>query len=111
MVRPVAEVAVNVPLEKLFHYEIPDSLAGRLEIGHRVLIPFGPRTTTGVCVGLPSETDVESLKPIRKVLHPDCRFDAHLLEFTRWIANYYHAGWGEVLEAALPPSIRSGKKG
>jgi primosomal protein N' (replication factor Y) len=41
------------------------------------------------------------------VLHPDCRFDAHLLELTRWMADYYHCGWGEVLEAALPPSVRT----
>lgn len=109
MVRAIAEVAVNAPLERLFHYEVPESFVDRIEVGHRVLIPFGPRTTTGVCVSLPTSTDVEKLKPIRDLLHPECRFDQHLLDFTRWIADYYHAGWGEVLEAALPPALRSGR--
>ncbi len=108
MVKAVAEIAVNVPLERLFHYEVPERLQTKLRVGHRVLVPFGPRTTTGVCVGLPATTDIEKLKPIRELLHPDCFFDAHLLAFTRWIADYYQAGWGEVLEAALPPSVRSG---
>ncbi len=109
MVKSIAEIAVNAPLEKLFHYEVPVRLAGAVEVGHRVLIPFGRRTTTGVCVGFPDAAQVPRLKPIKDLLHPDCRFDAHLLEFTRWIAEYYHTSWGEVLEAALPPSIRSGK--
>ncbi len=109
MVRRIAEVAVNVPLSKSFHYSVPDELQAQIERGHRVLIPFGPRTTTGVCVDFPDESEHAKLKPIRELLHPDCRFDEHLLELTRWIASYYQLGWGEVLEAALPPAIRSGK--
>ncbi len=108
-VKSIAEIAVNVPLERLFHYEVPRRLADRVEVGHRVLIPFGRRTATGVCVAFPDQSDVPKLKPISDLLHPECRFDAHLLEFTRWIAEYSHVSWGEVLEAALPPSIRSGR--
>ena len=59
----IAEVAVNAPLGKLFHYRIPAELAARLRRGHRVLIPFGHRTTTGICVGFPTETAVPTLKP------------------------------------------------
>lgn len=103
----LAEVAVNAPLEKLFHYRIPGSLLGQVERGHRVLIPFGRRTVAGVVVGFPEKASVDRLKPIQSILQPDCRFDEHLLEFTHWIARYYHASWGEVLEAALPPAIRS----
>jgi primosomal protein N' (replication factor Y) len=106
----LAEVAVNAPLARSFHYEVPPALAARIERGHRVLVPFGHRLTTGVCVGFPESTDIAALKPIRDILHPDCRFDEHLLALTRWIADYYHAGWGEVLEAALPPSIRQARK-
>ncbi|MBN1442013.1 MAG: primosomal protein N' [Planctomycetes bacterium] len=109
MISRIAEIAVNAPLSRSFHYEVPSDLEARLERGHRVLIPFGPRLTTGVCVGFPETSDVPRLKPIRRILHPDCRFDDHLLELTRWIADYYRANWGEVLEAALPPSIRSGR--
>jgi len=109
MVKPIAEIAVNAPLNRLFHYEVPVELGDRLERGHRVLVPFGRRTTTGVCVGFPEESEVTTLKPIREILHPDCRFDEHVLRLTRWIARYYFASWGEVLEAALPPGIRAGK--
>jgi primosomal protein N' (replication factor Y) len=110
MSRRIVEVAVNVPLLKLFHYSVPDGLADRIEVGHRVLIPFGRRSATGICVGFPESSDVPGLKPVREILHPDCRFDAHLLELTRWVARYYAAPWGEVLEAALPPPIRSGRE-
>ena len=108
---PIAEVAVNAPLRRMFHYLVPESLRGSLLRGHRVLIPFGRQTTTGVCVGFPRESPVAELKAIREILHPECRFDEHLLELTGWIARYYRASWGEVLEAALPPAIRSMDKG
>jgi primosomal protein N' (replication factor Y) len=109
MVRRIAEVAVNVPLSRSFHYTVPEKLSEQIERGHRVLVPFGPRLATGVCVGFPEESAVPKLKPIRELLHPECRFDGHLLELTRWVASYYRSGWGEVLEAALPPAIRAGK--
>ncbi|MEM7232465.1 MAG: primosomal protein N' [Planctomycetota bacterium] len=105
----IVEVAVNVPVRRPFHYKVPQALSQTLQRGHRVLVPFGPRTTTGVCVGFPDRSEYPKLKPVRELLHPDCRFDEHLLELTRWIATYYRASWGEVLESALPPSIRQGK--
>jgi len=108
--RGIVEVAVNVPLLRLFHYEVPEGLSSRIELGHRVLVPFGGRMATGICVGFPESSDVAALKPVRELLHPDLRFDAHLLELTRWISDYYRASWGEVLEAALPPPIRAGRK-
>ncbi|MDE0738412.1 MAG: primosomal protein N' [Planctomycetota bacterium] len=109
MATSIAEVVVNAPLLRSFHYSIPDNLEVELLRGHRVLIPFGPRTITGVCVGFPRESEVPKLKPITSILHPECRFDEHLLELTRWISSYYRVSWGEVLETALPPAIRSGK--
>jgi primosomal protein N' (replication factor Y) len=102
-------VVVNAPLLRSFHYSVPGDLGTDLLRGHRVLVPFGHRTTTGVCVGFPRESEVPELKPIQSILHPGCRFDEHLLELTRWISSYYRVSWGEVLEAALPPAIRKGK--
>ena len=109
MVAPIAEIVVNAPLLRSFHYSVPSDLGTDLRRGHRVLVPFGHRTATGVCVGFPEESEVPELKPIKSILHPDCCFDEHLLELTRWISSYYRVSWGEVLEAALPPAIRSGK--
>ena len=40
MVRSIAEVAVNSPLEKLFHYEVPGRLAGAIEVGHLNFSPL-----------------------------------------------------------------------
>ena len=32
--RGIVEVAVNVPLLRLFHYEVPEGLSSRIELGH-----------------------------------------------------------------------------
>ena len=106
----IVEVAVNVPLRRLFHYSVPPELREQLATGHRVEIPFGRQTTTGVCVGFPDSSTFDRLKPIQRILHPECRFDEKLLELTRWIARYYHAPWGEILEAAMPPAVRAETK-
>jgi len=45
------------------------------------------------------------------VLDPAPLVDAHMLALTRWIADYYRAGWGEALEAALPAGVRAGAEG
>jgi primosomal protein N' (replication factor Y) len=110
MVCQIAEVTVNAPVARSFHYLVPDALAGTVGRGHRVLVPFGRRLTTGVCVGFVEKSEFPELKPIQRLLHPDCRFDEHILELTRWVASYYRASWGEVLEAALPPALRRGSE-
>lgn len=38
-----AEVAVTLPVDGRFHYAVPPHLEGALEVGHRVLVPFGYR--------------------------------------------------------------------
>ena len=43
----VAEIIVTLPVDGRFYYSIPDTLDFPLEIGQRVLVPFGPRKVTG----------------------------------------------------------------
>jgi primosomal protein N' (replication factor Y) len=49
---------------------------------------------------------VEEVKAIEAVLDPEPLLSAELLELARWLADYYLAGLGEVLEAILPSAVR-----
>ena len=51
-----AEVVFPVPVDRAFHYRIPESLGARVRPGCRVLAPFGRRTMTGF--GSDSETSL-----------------------------------------------------
>src|SRR3972149_1744246 len=61
-----AEVVVNIPLNKIFHYSIPTHIRDNLTAGMRVKIPFGNKITTGFCVGF---TDTPSPYHIKDIIH------------------------------------------
>jgi len=100
-----AEIVFPLPLNRAYTYIIPDRFLEDVVPGCRVLVPFGPRKTTGFIVSLIDRTEVTGLKEIEEVLDPVPLFTARVLELARWISDYYLCGWGEVLKAALPAGI------
>lgn len=96
-------VAVPLPMRKLFTYRIPAHL--QPQPGARVLVPFGTQKLTGIIV----ETDVPphpEAKLIEELLdeHTPAIIPA-IMDLTRWMADYYLCSWGEALAAALPREI------
>ena len=98
---PFAQVALPLPLRHTFTYRVPDALSARVEPGVPVEVPFRGRARRGVVVEWTATSDREDALDLSAVLGPPL-FDAHLLQLTRWMAEYYLAPWGEVLAAALP---------
>lgn len=103
-----AEVVFNRPLDHAYTYAVPDELRGELTVGKRVLAPFGrgDRITTGFCVGLSDQGPKRGVKEIAKVLDEESLLTPHLLRLTRWLADYYVCGWGQVLNAVIPAGAR-----
>ncbi len=101
-----ARVVFSLPLNEAFTYAIPESLTGQVQPGMRVRAPFGPRNLTGYVVGLTDrcETDFE-IKTLVDLPDGLPVLSQELLSLTRWVAEYYHAGWGEVIKAALPGGL------
>ena len=104
-----AQVAVNIPLDRTFDYEIPRALLGVVRPGVIVRIPFGHRHTVGYCVSTSAEPGFPHTKPILDVVETEPVLDENDLKLARWIASEYAAGIGEVLEAMLPAAVRKGK--
>ncbi|MBN2355673.1 DEAD/DEAH box helicase family protein, partial [candidate division KSB1 bacterium] len=100
-----ANVVFPLPVDHGFTYRIPDRFVDAVSPGMRVLVPFGPRKTTGFVVNLLQQTDRRDLKDIEEVLDPVPLFPPEVLRLAQWIAAYYVCGWGEVLKAALPAGI------
>lgn len=96
------QVALPVPLDQLFTYEVPPDQEGKLKEGCRVYVPFGSRRMTGYAVEILSHSPREEVKPILEVLDDVPALNGELLALTRWVAEYYFAPWGEVIRAALP---------
>src|SRR3990172_13300929 len=86
-----ALVAMNLPVEGFFTYEIPIELEASIGMGMRVLAPFGRRVVTGYVVGLEKESPVKGIKRLLDVLDDSPLFDAKRLKFFQWLASFYFA--------------------
>ncbi len=90
-------------MDRAFTYRVPDELAEDAQVGSRVLVPFGPRRLTGLIVAEePAPDPTLKLKSVLDVLDDEPAFTPEMLRLTKWMAEYYVCGWGEVVKAALP---------
>ena len=107
-----AQIGIDSPLRRLFDYRIPQSLDIEIAPGHRVLVPFGKRTTIGIVVSVSSESmiDESRLKNIKGVLDKKPIFDSESFSLVMWAAHYYQYSAGAALFTALPPALRKIKQ-
>ncbi|MET0384783.1 MAG: primosomal protein N' [Polyangiales bacterium] len=96
-------VAVPVPLRRLFTYGVPAALDAQVSLGSRVAVPFGKRKVAGYVVAEVATPDPGvQPKPIAAVLDDQPVFEPELLAFLISSADYYMHPLGEVLRAAAP---------
>jgi primosomal protein N' (replication factor Y) len=102
-------VAVPVPLPQLFDYlPPPGTVAQAIARGTRVSVPFGRSRNVGIVVDIAtSEIPASRLKRVTAVLDPQPLLTNELLATLEWTARYYQHPLGEVLDAALPATLRT----
>ncbi len=108
--RLLAEVVFNRPLTTIFQYFVPNELREMIGPGQRVQVPFGrgDKLTIGFCVGLTTTFPPgRRIKTIAALIDREALLDARMLELTRWIADRYLCGWGQVLESIIPRGVKS----
>jgi primosomal protein N' (replication factor Y) len=104
-----AEVALNLPINELFTYEVTEEMQGPVCAGSRVLVPFRNKKVVGVVVRLSEKTDLDSVKKVQNCLDPYPALTPELLPMLEWVSDYYQCSLGEAIHAALP-SLGKGKK-
>src|SRR5439155_26817592 len=105
-----AEVVFDRPLDHAYTYSVPVHLRPILAVGKRVQAPFGrgDKAAVGYCVGLSETAPARSVKGLLRVLDDEALLDPNLMRLTRWMADYYLCGWGQVLNAVVPAGAREG---
>ena len=110
--RLILRIALDTPLRRLFDYLAPADVAATDFVpGKRIRVPFGRRRLTGMLMEVAERSAVppHKLKATLEILDTEPLLDSNLLGFLEWAAEYYHHPIGEVIAAALPLPLRSGR--
>jgi primosomal protein N' (replication factor Y) len=101
-----ADIILPLPLPKLFTYSVPPGT--EVQIGSRVIVPFGPRKFyTGIVAAVSSKPNLHDRpREIAELLDADPVVWPHQIEFFNWMGRYYLCTTGEVMQAALPAGLK-----
>ena len=99
-------VALDVPLSTLFDYSVSDAM--QLEIGQRVVVPFGRKEVVGIALEWATQSELASsrIKSVLRVLDDVPPLPQELLTLLRFCSDYYHYPLGMVALSALPARLR-----
>ena len=102
----VVRVALDVPLDELFDFRVPEGL--EVTPGRLLVVPFGRTRKVGVAVALAATSRVPAsrLRDVEAVVPDVSALKADELELFEFCAAYYQRPLGEVIAASLPPRLR-----
>ncbi len=106
------EVYIDIRALKIDHafdYRLPPELAGKVDIGSIVLVPFKNRQEIGYIAGFKDESSFneKQIKDISRILNSKPVFDMARFDLIKWMSSYYIQPPGSVLKLFLPPGRKS----
>ena len=106
----IAKVAIDLALDRLFTYEVPEALQKKLAVGQLLSVPFGHREARGFVLETSHGGDVfqegdYKLKPVTAIVDETPFFSPKLLELVKKVAEYTASPIEAVLKAALPAAV------
>ncbi len=110
MAESFANVIIDIShenVDKIFTYKIPEDLAGEIDIGTQVLVPFGnsDRRRKAYVVELTEKAedcDREKIKSIAGVVDRSVTADSRLIELAWWMKERYGSTMNQALKTVLP---------
>lgn len=110
----IAKVIVDIPSKSVdftFDYIIPSKLQSMVQVGMRVIVPFGPRTIQGYVMQVTDKPDdnidIAKLKEIKEIQDIKPELTEELIQLTEWYNNYFVTKRISMLEVMLPSAIKA----
>lgn len=106
----VVKVIVDVPVlnvNQTFDYEVPEQFTSVIEVGMRVLVPFGPRKVMGFVVELSDNSTFTKLRSLVDVLDIEPALTKELIEIGKWLADETLCFYVTAYSAMLPQALKS----
>ena len=97
-------VVLDIPRQEAFDYRCEHPV----QIGQRVIVPFGSRQLVGVVIDLLAAPalDPDQLRDVEQVLDDLPAFSASWLALAQFASRYYQRSLGEVILPVLPNGLR-----
>jgi primosomal protein N' (replication factor Y) len=105
---PFAGVALEQGIDRVLDYAIPQRLVNQLHVGQRVRIPLGRNNhaVRGWVVSIQPTTRHDKIKNLLAIDDERILISPTVMELSRWIARYYSAPLGVVLESVIPAAVK-----
>lgn len=103
-----ADVILPLNLPQMLTYGIPEHLRGSVLPGMRVEVSLGKnRQYSGIVYRLhQNRPEKFRVRPVKRLIDTEPIVSGTQLRFWSWIATYYMAAPGEVMQAALPAHLK-----
>ena len=102
-----ADVILPLPLEGNFTYSLPKSFSNLVQVGCRIIVPFGTaKCYSAIVVKLHDIIPPYPTKEAMELLDSSPIVTTAQLELWQWIADYYLCTIGDVYKAALPSGLK-----
>lgn len=103
-----AQIVLPLNLKGSFTYKVPEELMSQIQLGMRVLVPFGGKKIyTGIVFELhdnPPENFVA--KDVISILDDKPILPEEQIRFWNWLSDYYLCNLGEIYRLAFPSSLK-----
>lgn len=102
------DIILPIPVHREFTYRVPHDLNDLVIVGARVIVPFGrSKLLTGIITRITEEAPKEyQAKYIEHILDESPIITGNQYKLWKWIASYYMAPIGDVMNAALPANFK-----
>ena len=108
----VAQVLVELKLKNIDHtfdYNIPLGLENDVQVGKRVLVPFGRQTLEGFVLKISNSSSLDKIKDIIKVIDEDIILNEELLNLGEYISKKTLSTKIASYQCMLPSALKAHK--
>lgn len=103
-----ADIVLPLAVDRTFTYRVPFELNDMAQTGVRAVVPFGKaKLYTGIIIRVHEEVPTEyQAKYLEHILDQNPIITGKQYQFWTWLADYYMAPIGDVMNAALPGNFK-----
>jgi len=106
----IAEVALDLKVDKVLEYLVPKNLEDKIKKGLRVKVPLKSKATFGTVLAIKDKSSFKNLKEIEDIILDKIVLPRDLLELASFMQKYYLASYHKIMKNLVSNSIRKNVK-